>query len=486
MCLQVIDVLAKYELDLKNCVGITRDNGANIKKAFEGNAFASVFNFPCACHSLNLMFHQIFKKNELIAPQIEIVEKVRMFFSNNRQQKILLMNELKKVGLNVKAFPSPCPTRWWSLQFVLSYFVENQLAINNAFQSSSLKRDEVIYLSKEFFAIVVATEYLGAELAEVSTKLESDCEPTLSLILPFIHNFSNRLFSSSVKETIFQKTKTIILQHFSFVNEENVKNSIDNVFIAFENTFQDFQRKYTSKEMHERLAIATLLDPRFKSGKIFDFEQKQKLLDKIWSLMDLNETERPVTRSLTQVANESNQVSSDSFFEDYEESFERSEMDIDQCISNEESDDVSDDYRPYGTEEEAVPDDLGLELFTESQTTSVFSQSTSSLKRCFAEDSDVESDEEVSSVKIEYNQFVTTSFKKKESIWAWFIRHEKSFPRVQKIAFDYLLLPASSASAERVFSRAGNIITSKRICLGTETSNELIILSGNRKILEEI
>lgn len=64
----------------------------------------------------------------------------------------------------------------------------------------------------------------------------------------------------------------------------------------------------------------------------------------------------------------------------------------------------------------------------------------------------------------------------------WNIRKDK-FPAVSYLARKYLSIPASSASSERCFSTAGNIITSKRSSLLPENVDMLVFLYQNRSLL---
>ena len=63
----------------------------------------------------------------------------------------------------------------------------------------------------------------------------------------------------------------------------------------------------------------------------------------------------------------------------------------------------------------------------------------------------------------------------------WWKQKEGSFPNLAALARKYLAIPASSVSAERIFSLAGNLI-SKKICrLSPDTVDMLIFLNKNRK-----
>ncbi|XP_050420274.1 E3 SUMO-protein ligase ZBED1-like [Adelges cooleyi] len=62
----------------------------------------------------------------------------------------------------------------------------------------------------------------------------------------------------------------------------------------------------------------------------------------------------------------------------------------------------------------------------------------------------------------------------------WWKAREEKYPVVAAIAKKYLSIPATSASSERCFSTAGNIVTSKRNCLNPENVNMLAFLYQNK------
>lgn len=68
----------------------------------------------------------------------------------------------------------------------------------------------------------------------------------------------------------------------------------------------------------------------------------------------------------------------------------------------------------------------------------------------------------------------------------WWAAREKRYPDIAKLARKYLCIPATSASSERVFSTAGNIVSSKRNCLLPENVNLLVFLYQNRELLKSV
>jgi hypothetical protein len=61
-------------------------------------------------------------------------------------------------------------------------------------------------------------------------------------------------------------------------------------------------------------------------------------------------------------------------------------------------------------------------------------------------------------------------------ILKWWDFHELEYPHLAKVARDYAGIPGSSAPSERVFSRAGDLITKKRNRLAPETADSIMCL----------
>lgn len=63
-------------------------------------------------------------------------------------------------------------------------------------------------------------------------------------------------------------------------------------------------------------------------------------------------------------------------------------------------------------------------------------------------------------------------------VMLWWKNNSTKYPKLSKLAINLLSIPASSASSERVFSLAGNIITDKRNRLEPKTVDSIIFLNS--------
>ena len=67
-----------------------------------------------------------------------------------------------------------------------------------------------------------------------------------------------------------------------------------------------------------------------------------------------------------------------------------------------------------------------------------------------------------------------------EDIFKWWHTHQKFFPNLYEIAIEHLIIPATSADSERIFSSAGYVLSQKRSRLTGDHVNILIYLNKNK------
>ena len=63
----------------------------------------------------------------------------------------------------------------------------------------------------------------------------------------------------------------------------------------------------------------------------------------------------------------------------------------------------------------------------------------------------------------------------------WWKNNEQSYPRVAKVARQYLSIPATSVPCESLFSAAGNIISPKRTLLCDRNLESMLVIQRNWK-----
>ena len=62
---------------------------------------------------------------------------------------------------------------------------------------------------------------------------------------------------------------------------------------------------------------------------------------------------------------------------------------------------------------------------------------------------------------------------------AWWKERAAQYPHLQQLAKKYLCIPATSVAAERLFSKAGELISKRRACLKPKNVNMLLFLNKN-------
>jgi len=60
----------------------------------------------------------------------------------------------------------------------------------------------------------------------------------------------------------------------------------------------------------------------------------------------------------------------------------------------------------------------------------------------------------------------------------WWRRNQEIYPNLSRMARDFLAIPATSVPSERIFSEAGQIITSRRNRLNADTVRACICLDS--------
>lgn len=81
----------------------------------------------------------------------------------------------------------------------------------------------------------------------------------------------------------------------------------------------------------------------------------------------------------------------------------------------------------------------------------------------------------------EIERYLNCSHGTVNNLLEWWNLHKDVYPQLYKYFMEFAAIPATSASAERIFSSAGNIITQRRNRLTPQNVNQLLFLHKNKK-----
>lgn len=90
----------------------------------------------------------------------------------------------------------------------------------------------------------------------------------------------------------------------------------------------------------------------------------------------------------------------------------------------------------------------------------------------------IESPKPLDSIQSELDSYlILPNASIEEDVIKWWVDHKENFKRLYKIAIKFLIIPATSAASERIFSTAGLILNKKRSKLSPQHASLLIFLN---------
>lgn len=382
----IADILLKtcneWNIEDNKIVAVVTDAGANIVKAIE-IAFGKNRHIHCYAHMLNLVAQKSIEKTPNLPELIAAVKRIVTWF----KQCVTASDELRRES-DLKLIQD-VSTRWNSTFYMIERFLKLRPAINkiiNCHTSAPQMLD-----AKQIIDLTEVCEILRP--IEITTReVCGEKYVTCSKVIPLTRLLTIKVSGSQTKQSIGQ----------------NLKN----------NVMEEIKKRLLQTENFNILAVATLLDPRFKNIHFQDALACTRAIRSIKELIsgiELNQTENDqLTENFTTQVEEDQDV--DIWKDHYKLVIEKNNILSGQRDTN-------------------MP--MELQFYLKSPVADL----------------------------------------KQDPLLLWKML-ESTYPVLKKIAHKYLCCTATSTASERLFSKAGQLLYQQRNRLKGKNLSKLIFLQS--------
>ncbi|XP_039949753.1 zinc finger BED domain-containing protein 4-like [Bactrocera tryoni] len=246
----LLNTCDEWSIDKDQISAVVTDNAPNMVKAVE-LAFGKK-HIPCFAHILNLVAQNSI---EQCKPLRELISKVKDVVTWFKQSNIA-SNELRKSTSDETKLIQQVPTRWNSTYYMIERFIDLREIVNNIIirhknAPAMLHASELAHLS----SVLQVLRPIEAATEEVS----GDKYCTSSKVIPLIHCLVLKIKPLSFDDSIAKELQSLVLK--------------------------EIQKRMGVIENVTPLAIATVLDPRFKKMHFTDPLACSAAVGKIKDLM---------------------------------------------------------------------------------------------------------------------------------------------------------------------------------------------------------
>ncbi|XP_012218110.1 zinc finger BED domain-containing protein 4-like [Linepithema humile] len=384
------EVLSMFDIDLEKVVCVTSDSAGNMKKGIL-QLVGSEKHVPCVAHILSHIVPDALQSltyiNDILSQVRSIVRKVKNNVNAGDELKKLQMQNGLSEGQCLR-FLLDMKVRWNSTYFMAARYIE----LKNYVYTVLLKcPDAPDPLSRDQIQVLEDLVLIFKPIQNVITEISGDSYSTGSIAIPIIRGL--KLCISKLKP-----------------NTKMGKDLMLRISEALEKRFKEL-------ESNQVLAVATILDPRFKK---LAFESRLKCanaINKINRLMNVASIKENVGQTAKNSGpienNEDNDIWS---FHDHQNEVQTS------------------GYEPGSNGDE---------------------------------------------IHIELQQYINQPrIPRKNDPLGYWKMVQTAFPTLSKIAIFYANAVTSSVPSERLFSEAGIVVTDRRNRLTGERVNILLFLSS--------
>ncbi|KAL7824766.1 hypothetical protein SRHO_G00344380 [Serrasalmus rhombeus] len=228
------EFLQSWRLKEENQVCVTTDSGANVVKAVKLNNWSRL---SCFGHRLHIAIERSLKDTR-VDRAVSVGKKIVSAFSHSWKRQRALQEVQRDMGLPQHKLVTETPTRWGSKQKMIQRLLEQEKAITQVLAADRSTR-HLVPTWQDIEVLDSVNKALGP-LLEFTNALSAEDYVTVSCLKPVLQLFSSDILQ--VKENDTDLTKTI-------------KNSV----------LDYLNSKYEDPEVDELIALATMLDPRFRT-----------------------------------------------------------------------------------------------------------------------------------------------------------------------------------------------------------------------------
>lgn len=383
----------QWGLDCNKVTAVVTDNAANMVKAAE-IAFGKKKHIPCFAHTLNLVAQHTLQIPELQAILSKIKSIVTFF-----KHSCVASDELRKLVTVETKLIQDVATRWNSTYYMVQRFLELRNAV-----SEILIRHRTAPPMLTGMELTIMTSLLNIlrPLEAATKEISTDQYCSSSKVIPLIHCMVSKLKALVLEEPLLQEVR--------------------------KRTLAAIEKRMGSIEQISSLAMATILDPRFKKLHFVDPLACSNAVSKIKEFITTDQQEEfcavAGSASDSDGSDKTSQSAGFSLWSDHHKLVQRNwkTNKTDECVS--------------------VSDELSLYL------------------------------------RAPVSRFNENPLE----VW---VDYKIQFPKLYNIAYKYLTMVASSVPSERLFSKAAQVLSQQRNRLQAKRVNKILFLQGlNKKYWE--
>lgn len=243
----------EWGINKDNVTAVVTDNAANMVKAIE-LAFGKKKHIPCFAHTLNLVAEGTMACSEWQ----NIVSKIKSIITWFKQSCIA-SDELRKATPAETKLIQSVPTRWNSTYYMVQRFLELRTVINDIIFRHATAPP---MLSGSEISIASSVLLILRPLEVATKEISGDKYCTTSKIIPLVRCIFSKITSTIIEEPVAKEVQKLALH--------------------------EMRKRMGPIEHVTALAIACILDPRFKKMHFSDAMACSNSVSKIKDLMKIN------------------------------------------------------------------------------------------------------------------------------------------------------------------------------------------------------